>query len=87
MPVSLSDTDSWRLVHTDTVTQYPVWVYNHELKVSIRRTGLRQRVDRRILVQVHPALFPNVRLLAVSERSIRSATLTVAVTHSYTIVA
>ena len=34
-----------------------------------------------MLVQVHAALFPNVRLLAVSEQSTRSATLTVAVTH------
>ena len=34
-----------------------------------------------LLVQVHAALFPNIRLLAVSEQSIRSATLTVAVTH------
>ena len=32
-------------------------------------------------VQVHAALFPNIRLLAVSEQSTRSATLTVAVTH------
>ena len=32
-------------------------------------------------VQVHAELFPNVRLLAVSEQSTRSATLTVAVTH------
>ena len=32
-------------------------------------------------VRVHAALFPNVRLLAVSEQSTRSATLTVAVTH------
>ena len=55
--VYLSDTDSLRLVHTDTVTQYPVWVYNHELKVSIRRTGLRQMVDRHMLVKVHTALF------------------------------
>ena len=52
-----------------------------ELMVSLKRTGLRQRVDRRMLVQVHAALFPNVRLMTVSERSIRSATLTVAVTH------
>ena len=51
-----------------------------ELRVSLRRTGLRQRVDHRMLVQVHAALFTNVRLLAVSERSI-SATLTVVVTH------
>ena len=29
-------------------------------------------------VRVHAALFPNVRLLAVSEQSTRSATLTVA---------
>ena len=34
-----------------------------------------------MLVQVHAALFPNVRLLAVSEQSTRSETLTVAVTH------
>ena len=45
------------------------------------RISLRQRVDRRMLVQVHAALFPDVRLLAVSEQSIRSASLTVAVTH------
>ena len=32
-------------------------------------------------VRVHAALFPNVRLLAVSEQSTRSATLNVAVTH------
>ena len=51
------------------------------LKVSLRRTGLRQRLDRRMLLQMHAALFPNIRLLAVSERSMRSATLTVAVTH------
>ena len=56
-------------------------LYRNELKVNLRRTGLRQRVDRRMLVQVHAALFPNVRLMTVSERSIRSATLTVAVTH------
>ena len=54
---------------------------NLELKVSLRRTGLRQRVDCRILVQEHAALFPYVRLLALSDRSIRSSTLTVAVTH------
>ena len=49
--------------------------------ISLRRTGLRQRVDRRMLVQVHAALFPNVRPRAVSVQSMRSATLTVAVTH------
>ena len=32
-------------------------------------------------VRVHAALFPKVRLLAVSEQITRSATLTVAVTH------
>ena len=45
----------------------------------IKSTGLGQRVDRRMLV--HAALFPNVMLLAVLEQSIRSATLTAAVTH------
>ena len=46
-----------------------------------------------MLMQVHAALFPNVRLLAVSERYIRSATLILAVTliqvltYTYTIVA
>ena len=34
-----------------------------------------------LLVQVHAALYPNVRLLAMSERYIRSVTLTVGVTH------
>ena len=53
----------------------------YELRVSLRRTGLRQRLDRRMLVHVHAALFPNVRLLAMSERSIRTVTLAVAVTH------
>ena len=33
----------------------------------------------KMLVQVHAALFPNVRLMTVLELSIRSATLTVAV--------
>ena len=35
----------------------------------------------KVQVRVHAALFPNVRLLAVSEQSTRSATLTVVVTH------
>ena len=33
-----------------------------ELRANLRRTGLRQRVDRRMLVQVHAALFSNVWL-------------------------
>ena len=35
----------------------------NEVRVSLRRTGLRQRLDRCMLVQVLAALFPNVRLL------------------------
>ena len=34
-----------------------------------------------VALRLNAALFPNVRLLAVSEQSTRSATLTVAVTH------
>ena len=34
-----------------------------------------------MLMQVNAALFPNISLLAISEQSIRSVTLTVAVTH------
>ena len=30
-------------------------------------TGLKQRVDCRMLMQVHAALFPTVKLLAMSE--------------------
>ena len=33
-----------------------------ELRANLKRTGLRQRVDRRMLVQVHAALFSNVWL-------------------------
>ena len=28
-PVENTDTDSWRLLHTDTDNQYPLWVYDH----------------------------------------------------------
>ena len=63
------------------ITSRQVLAIGFELRVSLKRTGLRQRLDRLILVQVHAALFPNVRLLAVSEGSIRSATLTLLVTH------
>ena len=64
----------------------PLWtvmrscLLDNELRISLKRTGLRQRVDRRMLVKMHAALFSNVRLLAMSEHSIRSATLTVVVT-------
>ena len=54
---------------------------NNTLRVSLRCTSLRQRMDRCMLMQVHAALFPNVTLLAMSDRSIRSATLTVVVTY------
>ena len=68
------------LIVLGSKTQLPSLKSLTELKVSLRRTGIRGRVDRCLIMQVHAALFPNVRLLAVSERSIRSATLIVAVT-------
>ena len=52
-----------------------------ELRVSLRHTGLRKGWTVACSCKCMLHCFPNFRLLAVSEQSTRSATLTVAVTH------
>ena len=50
-----------RLAKKDLNNQQFLLVWSkHELMVSLRCTCLRQRVDRRMLMKVYAALFPNI---------------------------